>query len=138
MMRIRQKDGLSYGGSSGLSAGDLDRAGSWTVGAIAAPQNIKKLDAAIREELVRAVKNGFTAQELAGAKTGLLQERLQNRSQDSILASGWVNYLHLDRTYAWSEQFERKLAAVTLAQVNAAFRQAIDPAKLSVVTAGKQ
>ncbi len=135
--RIRQKDGLSYGGGSQLSAGDLDRAGSWTLSAIAAPQNIKKLEAAIREELERAVKNGFTAQELAGAKTGMLQERLQNRSQDAILAQGWASYLYLGRSFEWSKQFEQKIAGVTLAQVNAAFRKAIDPAKLSVVTAGK-
>ncbi len=137
MARIRQKDGLSYGGASQLSAGDIDRAGSWSVGAIAAPQNIRKLDAAIREELERAVRQGFTAQELAGAKTGILQERLHNRSQDGILAQGWTSYLYLGRTFEWSRQFEQKVAALTLAQVNAAFRKAIDPAKLSVVTAGK-
>jgi zinc protease len=137
MTRIRQKDGLSYGGASQLSAGDIDRAGSWSVSAIAAPQNISKLDIAIREELARAVKQGFTAQELAGAKTGILQERLQNRSQDGILAQGWASYLYLGRTFEWSKQFEQKIAALTLEQVNAAFRKAVDPAKLSVVTAGK-
>jgi zinc protease len=137
MTRIRQKDGLSYGGSSQLGAGDLDRAGSLSISAIAAPQNIKKLDAAIREELARSVKGGFTEQELAGAKTGLLQERLHNRSQDGILAQGWASYLYLNRTFAWSQQLEQKLAATTLAQVNAAWRKAIDPARLSVVTAGK-
>ncbi len=138
MDRIRQRDGLSYGGSSSLNVGDIDRAGSWTISAIAAPQNIKKLEAAIREEVARAVKQGFTAQELAGAKTGLMQERLHNRSQDGILAQGWASYLYLGRTYEWSRKFEQKLNAATLAQVNAAFRAAVDPAKLSVVTAGKE
>jgi zinc protease len=138
MDRIRQKDGLSYGGSSQLMAGDLDRAGMFGIGAIAAPQNLRKLDVAVREELARALKGGFTAAELAGAKSGLMQQRLQNRAEDSVVAAGWAAYLYRGKTYDWSKQFEQKLAAVTLPQLNAAFRKAIDPAKLSVVMAGDQ
>ncbi len=138
MDRIRQKDGLSYGGGSDLSAGDLDRAGSFSVSAIAAPQNLKKLDAAVRDELARALKDGFTAAELADAKSGLMQQRLQNRANDAVLASGWTGFLYRGRTYEWSAELERKLMAVTLPQMNAAFRKALDPAKLSVVMAGDQ
>jgi zinc protease len=138
MDRIRQKDGLSYGGGSQLDAGDLDRAGGFGISAIAAPQNLQRLDAAVREELARALKDGFTAAELAGAKSGLMQQRQQTRAEDGALAAGWTSYLYRDRTYAWSRQFEEKLMAVTLPQLNAAFRKAIDPARLSVVVAGDQ
>lgn len=138
MDRIRQKDGLSYGGGSQLDAGDLDRAGSFAISAIAAPQNLAKLDAAVREELARVLKDGFTAAELGGAKSGLMQQRIQTRADDGALAAGWTSYLFRDRTYAWSKQFEDKLLAVTLPQLNAAFRKAIDPAKMSVVLAGDQ
>jgi zinc protease len=136
MDRIRQQDGLSYGGGSQLLAGDLDRAGMFGIGAIAAPQNLRKLEAAVREELARALKTGFSAAELAGAKSGLLQQRVQNRAEDSVLASGWAAYLYRGKTFDWSREFEQKLAAVTLPQLNAAFRKAIDPSKLSVVMAG--
>lgn len=138
MDRIRQKDGLSYGGGSQLEAGDLDRAGAFGINAIAAPQNLQRLDAAIRAELARAVKDGFTAAELAGAKSGLMQQRQQTRADDGALAAGWTAYLYRGRTYDWSRQFEAKLMAVTLPQLNAAFRKAIDPARLSVVMAGDQ
>jgi len=138
MDRIRQKDGLSYGGGSQLDAGDLDRAGSFSISAIAAPQNLVKLDAAVREELARVLKDGFSAAELTGAKSGLMQQRIQTRADDSAVAAGWTSYLFRDRTYAWSKQFEDKLGAVTLPQLNAAFRKAVDPAKLSVVLAGDQ
>jgi zinc protease len=136
MDRIRQKDGLSYGGGSSLDGGDLDRAGAFTISAIAAPQNLRKLDAAVRAEVARAVKDGFTAAELADAKSGLMQQRLQNRANDAVLASGWTGFLYRGRTYEWSAAFEQKLMAVTLQQLNAAFRKAIDPARLSVVMAG--
>ena len=48
MDRIRQKDGLSYGGGSGLAVSDIDRASHFSISAIAAPSNLKKLEAAIR------------------------------------------------------------------------------------------
>lgn len=136
MDRIRQKDGLSYGGGSSLTAGDIDRAGNLSISAIAAPQNLNKLKAAIREELARAVKDGFTKAEVEGARSGILQQRLQNRSQDNVLAAGWTSFLYLNRTYAWSKAFEDKLKALTPAQVNAAFRKAVDLNKLNVVVAG--
>jgi zinc protease len=136
MDRIRQRDGLSYGVGSNLVAGDLDRAGMFAINAIAAPQNLAKVDAAVREELVRVLKDGFTAAELAGAKSGLMQQRIQNRADDGALAAGWTSYLYRGRTYEWSAEFEKHLMAVTLPQLNAAFRKAVDPAKMSVVMAG--
>ncbi|MBQ5966008.1 pitrilysin family protein [Massilia sp. ZL223] len=138
MDRIRQKDGLSYGGGSDLAAGSMDRAGSFTISAIAAPQNLARLDAAVRTELARALKEGFTAAELAGAKSGLMQQRLQNRSDDGVLAAGWTAFLYQKKTFEWSAELERKLMAVTVPQLNAAFRKAIDPARLSVFIAGDQ
>lgn len=138
MDRIRQKEGLSYGGGTQLAAGDFDRAGLFAISAIAAPQNLAKVDAAVREELARALKDGFTEAELAGAKSGLMQQRVQNRADDGALAAGWTAYLHRDKTYEWSADFEKRMMAVTLPQLNAAFRKAIDPARLSVVMAGDQ
>jgi len=138
MDRIRQKEGLSYGGGTQLVAGDLDRAGMFAVSAIAAPQNLAKVDVAVREELARAVKDGFTNAELAGAKSGLMQQRIQTRAEDGALAAGWTSYLYRGRTFEWSAAFEQRLMAVTLPQLNAAFRKALDPSKLSVVMAGDQ
>jgi zinc protease len=138
MDRIRQKDGLSYGGGSHLVPGELDRAGTFAISAIAAPQNLAKVDAAIREELVRTVKDGFTAAELAGAKSGLMQQRIQNRADDGALAAGWTSYIYRGRTYEWSADFEKRLMNVTLPELNAAFRKAVDPARMSVVMAGDQ
>lgn len=138
MDRIRQKEGLSYGGGSDLTPGTLDRAGAFMISAIAAPQNLKRLDAAVREELARAREQGFTAEELAGAKSGLLQQRLQTRTDDGALASGWTGLLYRGKTFEWSLEVERRMKAVTLAELNAAFRRAIDPSRLSVFMAGDQ
>ena len=138
MERLRQKEGLSYGGGSAITAGSIDRAGSFGIGAIAAPQNLAQVDTSVKNELERTLKEGFSDAEVARAKSGLLQQRVQTRAQDGAVASGWTTYLYLGRTFEWSKQFEAKLAALTTVQVNAAFRKAIDAGQLSVVLAGDQ
>ncbi|HZZ92471.1 MAG TPA: insulinase family protein [Usitatibacter sp.] len=134
--RIRQKEGLSYGVGSDLSVGSLDRAGSWTAYAITAPQNMAKVEAAFRDEMQLALRGGFTDAEVQGAKSGILQQRAQNRAQDGTLAGAWAANLYLGRTFEFSKDFERKLLAVKTADVNAALRKYIDPAKLTIVKAG--
>ncbi|WP_410211893.1 M16 family metallopeptidase [Aquirhabdus sp.] len=133
--RVRQKEGLSYGIGSGLSVSAISRAASFNVQAIAAPQNLDKVDIAVKEELNLARKDGFTADELARAKSAILQQNQQRRTQDAALSASWVRYLDVDRTFAWSKQLEDKISALTLDQVNTAFRKYIDPARLSVVIA---
>jgi zinc protease len=134
--RIRQKDGLSYGVGSELSVGALDRAGAWSAEAIAAPGNIAKVEAAFKEEMARALKDGFTDAEVASAKSGILQMRAQTRAQDGALASGWVGNLFLGRTFAYSKQFEERIVALKTAEVSAALRKHVDPARMTIVKAG--
>jgi len=134
--RIRQKEGLSYGVGSQFSASSLDRSGGFTAYAIYAPQNAEKLEKAFHEEVERAVKDGFTASEAAEAKKGLLQSRQVSRAQDGALARTLAQYLFLDRTFAWDEAVEKKIAALTPEQVSDALRRRIDPAKLTVMKAG--
>ncbi len=134
--RIRQRDGLSYSVGSDLSVGALDRASSFSVFAIAAPGNVAKVEAALKEEIARALKEGFTDAEVASAKSGTIQMRVQNRAQDAGLAAAWVANLHIGRTFAFSKQFEDKIMALKPADVVAALRKHIDPAKLTIVRAG--
>jgi zinc protease len=135
MDRLRQKDGLSYGSAGWIWASDQDRYGSLGIMAIAAPQNMAKLEAAVRDELEKAVAKGFTPEEIADARKGLLEGATQQRSQDGYLAQRWAGLRYMDRDYSWDKTIEAKLAALTPAQVSAAFRKAIDPARLAVFIA---
>lgn len=134
--RIRQKEGLSYGVGSALSANVIDRNGSWSARAIAAPQNIAKVEAAFLDEIAKALRDGFTVAEVAAAKSGLLQQRLQGRAQDGSVAGRWVSYLFYGKTFADSQEFEDKIAALKPEDVVAAMRRHIDPAKMTIIKAG--
>jgi zinc protease len=43
--------------------------------------------------------------------------------------------MNLDRSFLWQQQLDLKLADLTLAQLNAAVRKYIDPARMTVVIA---
>jgi zinc protease len=136
MDRVRQRDGISYGTSSSLTVRTHERASAWQIGGLVAPQNSARFEHAVREELDRMLKDGFTQKELDDARNGLLQERLVNRSDDGALAAGWVGLLDADRTYAFSKQLEDRIRALTPADLIAVVRRHIDPNKLTVVVAG--
>lgn len=134
--RLREKDGLSYGAGSQLSASSFEPSGMWVLYAIYAPQNLGKLKAAVQEELTKFVKDGITAEELADAKKGLQEERKINRAQDRSLAAGHVAQTAANRTMAYTEKVDAQIEASTLEEVNAAIRKTLDPAKFLNVYAG--
>jgi zinc protease len=136
MMRLRQQEGLSYGVGAGLALGSRERLATFSIGGIAAPQNLLKAEQSLRDELERARRDGFTATEVADARQGLLQARLLERSEDAAVAGAWAWKLDLGRSFSFSQAFEARIAAATPEQVNAAFRKYIDPAKMTFVLAG--
>jgi zinc protease len=134
--RIRGKEGLSYGVGSRLEVSSLDKAGYFAGYAIYAPQNAAKVEAAFKEEITRALKDGFTDAEVKTAKNGWLQLRKVARAQDKELAGKLRNFAHLNRTLEWDAEFEKKVEALTPEQITAAMRKYLDPAKLSIIKAG--
>ena len=135
--RIRVKEGLSYSVGSSAGGGIFDRYGGWNMQAIAAPQNIDKAEVALREEIAKALKDGFTAEELAKAKSGFIPQFQQNRVQDQRLVGRLLSHLDNGRTLlTWDKEFEKRILAVTPEQVRAALKKYLDPSKLYVVKAG--
>ncbi len=133
--RIRQKEGISYGVGSQFGASALDKSGSFMGFAIYAPQNVRKLEAAFREELEGALR-GFTPEELATAKSGYLQAQQVSRAQDQELGRKLASYLFIDRTLTWDRNLEKKIEALTSEQITAALKRHLDLSKLSVIKAG--
>jgi zinc protease len=134
--RLRQKDGLSYGAGSQLSASSFEPSGMWVLYAIYAPQNLAKLKAGVQEELAKFVKDGITAEELTDAKKGWQEERKISRAQDRALAAGHVAQTAANRTLAYVEKVDAQIEATTLEEVNTAIRKTLDPAKFLNIYAG--
>src|SRR5438093_818006 len=135
-VRVREKEGLSYSTYTTFNSSPFDESAEFRVASIFAPQNRDRVERAIREELERAVRAGFTAGEVEEGRKSLLEARRMARTQDPALVGRLGSSLFAKRTFAWDIEFESKIAALTADQVNAALRRHIDPARLSVVVAG--
>jgi len=135
-VRIRVKDGLSYGVGSSLSAKSNEKDGEFQAFAIAAPQNVLKVEAAFKEEMQRALADGFTQKEMDDDRTGWLQSQQVSRAEDNSLVRMLTSRDYDGRTMAWDEELEKKVSALTPDDVVKAARRNIDVSQISIVKAG--
>ena len=135
--RVRTKEGLSYGVSSGFSASPKDDDAQFTASASSAPQNTPKVEAVFKEELAKLLAEGFTDEEVEARKKSWLDSRKVGRANDSELTSRLLSHLYWGRTMmSYDAALEAKVAALTPAQIQAAMKRHLDVAKLNIVRAG--
>ena len=134
--RVREKEGLSYSVYTSFFAGTFDAVAGFRVSAIYAPGNRARVERAIREELERAVRDGFDAGEVERGAKALVEARRLARRSDRALAARLADYLYKERSFAWGARLEARIAALDANAVNAALRRHLEPARLSVMTAG--
>jgi zinc protease len=134
--RIRNQEGLSYGASSRFNVPAVGDAALFSATVSSHPGNTLKVEACFKDELQKALKNGFTADEVAAAKKAFLDQRTVSRSQEAALLRLLASNEEDGRTMQWEEKLEARIQALTPDQVNAAFRRHADPAALSIVKAG--
>jgi zinc protease len=134
--RVRNREGLSYSVSSNFNAPVEGDAAAFSASAIANPANMPKVETSFLDELSRTIRDGFTAAELAAAKKALHDERVGARSSDGGVMNLISAREQYGRTLAWDEQLDAKLEALTLAQLNTAFRRHVSAANVSIVKGG--
>ena len=136
--RLRQKEGLSYGAGSHVRIPAKGDSGSFVFRAIVAPQNMLQAEASARDVIAKAIKDGFTDQEVEEAKKGLLQAMQVARSQDDVVARSWNDKMENQRTWVFSKKQAEAISKLTTADVNAALRKYIKPDEITFVLAGDQ
>jgi zinc protease len=134
--RIRQEEGLSYGVGSWFQADDQDESAMLGGYAFFAPENVEAVEKAFFEELEKVRKEGFSAEEVAAAKSGWVQGQQVTRSQDGSLARMLNSNLYLDRTMEWSSELENKVMALSAEDINETMARYLQPDKMVVVKAG--
>ena len=134
--RIRNREGLSYGATSGFRASVEDTAASFSAAASSNPKNTPKVEASFLDELKKTLANGFTEKEVSEAKKAYLDSRIVGRSQDAQLVRLISTREEYGRTLDWDAQMDAKLGALSAEQVSAAFRKHVDASAISIVKAG--
>ena len=134
--RIRQDEGLSYGVGSQIVAPPIDDGALFLTFAIFAPENADKVVAAFRDEMSKALEDGFTEEEFEAARRGYLDAQQNGRSQDRAVASLLNNNLFTGRTMEFTAAQERAIAELSLAEVNEALRKYISLDDISIFRGG--
>lgn len=134
--RLREKEGLSYGVHAAMSVGTHDRNGRITIAGSFAPQNRERFESAMRDELDKVLRDGFSALEVDFAKDAILRVRRQNITQERTVAGMLADNLFRGRTMAWREQRDKDYAALSPEQVNSALKKYLDIGKMSSAVAG--
>jgi zinc protease len=134
--RIRNKEGLSYGASSRFTAPTDGNAALFSGTVSCNPANMPKVEGSFIDELKKTVRDGFTLPEVDSAKKAYADSRKVARSQENALVGLIDSHEQLGRTMLYDEQMEAKIQALTLDQINAAFRKYMDPAGVTIVKAG--
>jgi zinc protease len=131
---LRDKLGLTYGAFAGFIADAKSERAVLMTNVILAPQNAGKVEAGLQGELERFAS--LTQEELDQARKEMLQNRFQSRASDGELVVQLASLATTDRTLEWEGKLDDALQAVSVAQVNAAVKKHVNPAKLVLVKAG--
>lgn len=134
--RIRVKEGLSYSVGAGFSSHPIDKRGYVGASATVDPKNMDQLVQSFKEEVIRAVEEGFTQEEVTLAVNSIVDSRKGRRASDGVISSMLHQGMFYNREMShWQERDER-YARVTLEEVNNAFRKYVSVEKFSIVVAG--
>jgi len=110
--------------------------GTWGVYAFFNPIYKGRLDSAWRQEVDKAIKSGFTADELSKSKGSWIEQNKTTLGSNENLASIINFYIATERDLSEYTRFQDKINALTLEAVNGALRTHFNPAKLVTVYGG--
>jgi zinc protease len=135
-LRLRQNEGISYGAFSQILAHPIEKSAFFFAGALAGPANMDKAMAGIMTEIERMVKTGISEKELTDAKKSYAKVWEGRIAEDDFVLGELNQGLFLGRTLAYWSDLNSKVEKLTVADVNAAVKQFIDPTKFAKVKAG--
>jgi len=135
-LRLRQKEGISYGAFSQILAHPIDKSAFFFAGAIAAPANMDQAMTGLLAEIAAMVKTGVNDKELADAKKSYAKVWEGRIAEDDFVLGELNQGLFLGRTLTYWQDLNAKIEKLTVADVNAAVKKFIDPDKLAKVRAG--
>jgi zinc protease len=131
---IRERQGMAYYVSSSLDANIVE--GPLAIRAGVSPANVDRAIASIDEEIVRLLSDGLTSQELDESRRYLIGSIPRALETNAAIA----NFLQTEEFFGLGLDYDARLpdllAAVTLDDVNAAARLALDPERATLVIAG--
>jgi zinc protease len=135
LANVRDREGLTYGIAARIS-NDTYVAGDFRIIATFAPALLDQGIASARRQLEAWHDKGVTAQELADRKSNLIGAYKVSLATTGGMASAILATIQRGQPLAALDDYPSKIAALTLADVNAAIKKHLTPAQMTLVEAG--
>lgn len=134
--RLRENEGMSYGAGTYMNTNYNYDVANWGLYAAFNPIYKGRLDSALKQEIDKAISGGFTKDELEKSKNAWLEGNKTSLGMNDFLARQLRWYIRDARDLTDFTNFENKVKALTVEQVNAALRKYFDKSKLVMVYGG--
>lgn len=135
-MRLREKEGISYGAGSFIDIPVTNDAAYWLYYAFLNPTKKNAVETAAKEEISKALKDGFTAEELKSNLVSWLNERKTRLGNDVTLMALTNAYLQYGTPLDDYDTLESKVKALKVDEVNTALKKYLSLDKMTSVYAG--
>jgi zinc protease len=135
MVNVRDKEGLTYGIYSYMS-GDTIVDGDWRIEGEFAPALLDKGIASTRRQLEAWHAEGITDAELTRAKSEFAGTYQVGLATSGGMAGTILLMLNRGMPLEFVDEYPARVNAITRDQVNSTIRKYLDPAKMTLVTAG--
>lgn len=134
--RLREQAGIAYSVESLVQCGLNDRSGVFLVFFTAAPANARPGLQLLERELAEFLRTGPIPAELQGAQRTYRQHLEAALADDAVVAGQLAGLLLRDLSLRFQQEHLQRVLALTPAELVAAARRHIDPARLIKVLAG--
>ncbi|WP_406842955.1 M16 family metallopeptidase [Flavobacterium soyae] len=135
-MRLREKEGISYGAGSFIDVPITNDAAAWTYYAFLNPTKKNAVETAAKEEIAKALKDGFTAEELKSNLVSWQNERKTRLGVDNTLMELVNTYLQYGIALDDYDQLETKVKALKVDEVNKVLKKYLTLDKMTSIYAG--
>lgn len=137
-MRLREKEGISYGAGSytSIPTDVKTDVAFWSYYAFLNPAKRDAVENAVKEEISIAIKDGFTAEELKTNIGSWKNGRTTSLGTDNTLLSLSNNYLLNGISFDDYDNLEKKVEALKVSDVNNVLKKYISLDKLTSVYTG--
>jgi zinc protease len=135
MANVRDKEGLTYGIGAGL-VDDAFADGAWRITANFAPDLLEKGLASTKRELDGWYSAGVTAAELERVKSNLIGTFKVGLATTDGLSNALLNAIHRGYDVTWLDEYPKRIAALSLQEVNGAIKKHLHPDKMTLIKAG--
>ncbi len=135
-MRLREKEGISYGVGSYVQVPVSNEVALWGYYAFLNPTKRDAVEKAIKEEVGKALTTGFTQEELDTNKKSYQNGRLTDLGNDGMLMNLVLQKLQYGIALENFDQHNQKVQNLKLSEVNSVIKKYLSLDKLTSVYGG--